>query len=131
MALVQMAERVSCRAGPLVVLRKFRSGRYGSSVFNTLPLEEFMKSLLSIALLSVAVTAAVAQTTPGLPPEQAPAGEPAKFKKPSDKSAAPAAPSTPTTSTAAPTDKKSMSPADRREARKEKREEKVGDKPLD
>ena len=82
-----------------------------------------MKKLIAIAVASLFATAAFAQaqTTPGAPPAQAPAGEPGKLTKPKlerapkPEAAAPAAP---------------MTKAERKAARKAKREAKVGDKPV-
>ena len=80
-----------------------------------------MKKLIAIAVASLFATAALAQTTPGTPPAQVPAGEPGKLTKPKIErtpkpEAAPAA---------AP-----MTKAEKKAARKAKREAKVGDKPI-
>lgn len=81
-----------------------------------------MKRILPALLLAFAASAAFAQTG-GVPPEQAPAGDPGKasFKKPVKAASTPTA----STDTPAPTTK-----AERRAARKAKRAAKVGDKPL-
>lgn len=77
-------------------------------------------ALIFAALLS---TAAFAQTPPDVPPTQAPAGDPGKmsFKRPpkAEKPATDAAPAAP------------MTKEEKRAARKEKRAEKVGAKPVD
>lgn len=80
-----------------------------------------MKNFVAIAVLSLASVTAFAQTG-GVPPEQTPAGEPGKFKKPT----AVVAPATTDTTTMA----KPATKSERKAARKAKREAKVGDKPL-
>ncbi len=80
-----------------------------------------MKNFIAMISAITLTSAAFAQTG-GLPPEQAPAGDPGKFqfKKPAK-----------SVDTAPKEPKKSMTKEDRRAARNEKRIEKVGAKPLD
>ncbi len=86
-----------------------------------------MNKLLATLLLGSFCSVVSAQTG-GLPPEQAPAGSPGKFQSPKQIKASNDSRS-PTTDSSAVA--KPATAADRRAARKAKREAKVGDKPLD
>jgi hypothetical protein len=85
-----------------------------------------MNRLITAVALSLFAVTAAAQTG-GLPPEQAPAGNPGKLML--KKNAKPADATTPVPADA--TTPKPVTPTDKRAARKAKRAEKVGPKPLD
>ena len=82
-----------------------------------------MKKLIAVAVASLFATAAFAQaqSTPGTPPTQAPAGDPGKLTKPAKVEKA----AKPDVAPAAP-----MTKAEKKAARKAKRDAKVGDKPV-
>jgi uncharacterized protein YdeI (BOF family) len=82
-----------------------------------------MKKLIAVAVAALFSTAvfAQAQTAPGQTPSQAPAGDPGKITKPAkmEKMAKPDA-----------MEAKPITKAEKKAARKMKRSEKVGDKPV-